>query len=39
VAAEVRRAVDEAAALPEGRALDALVHLAEFIAARCGAAI
>jgi heptaprenyl diphosphate synthase len=39
VAAEVRRAVDEAAALPEGRARDALVHLAEFIAARCGAAI
>jgi heptaprenyl diphosphate synthase len=39
VAAEVRRAIDEAAALPEGRARDALVHLAEFIAARCGAAI
>jgi heptaprenyl diphosphate synthase len=39
VASEVRRAVTEAEGLPGGRARDALVHLAEFIAARCGAPV
>jgi heptaprenyl diphosphate synthase len=39
VASEVRGAVIEAEGLPEGRARDALVHLAEFIAARCGAPV
>lgn len=37
VAAHVGRAVDEAVELPAGRAREALIHLAEFIAARCGA--
>jgi heptaprenyl diphosphate synthase len=37
VATEVRGAVALARTLPSGRARDALVHLAEFIAARCGA--
>ena len=37
VTAEVHRAVAEADLLPPGVARDALVHLAEFIAARCGA--
>jgi heptaprenyl diphosphate synthase len=37
VTAEVRRAKHLANALPRGRARDALVHIAEFIAARCGA--
>jgi heptaprenyl diphosphate synthase len=37
VSREVRRALAEAEALPEGRAREALVHLARFIAARCGA--
>src|SRR5918996_3221161 len=37
VAAHVGRAVDEAAELPEGNAREALIYLAEFIAARCGA--
>jgi heptaprenyl diphosphate synthase len=39
VGAEVRRAVAEAEALPEGTARDALIHLARFLAARCGAAV
>jgi heptaprenyl diphosphate synthase len=39
VAREVRRSVEELAALPEGRARQALVRIAEFIAARCGAAL
>ena len=39
VSEEVARAVAEADRLPPGRAPDALVHLARFIAARCGAAI
>jgi heptaprenyl diphosphate synthase len=38
VTAEVRTAVAEADALPAGRAREALIHLAEFIAVRCGAA-
>lgn len=37
VSVEVRRAKRIAAGLPAGRARDALVHNAEFIAARCGA--
>ncbi|HEV3473871.1 MAG TPA: polyprenyl synthetase family protein [Actinomycetota bacterium] len=37
VAREVERAVGEAQLLPEGLAREALVHLARFIAARCGA--
>jgi heptaprenyl diphosphate synthase len=37
VTAEVRRARDAAADLPPGRARDALVHIAEFTAVRCGA--
>jgi len=37
VAAEVRRAVDEAGALPRGPAREALLHLAKFLADRCGA--
>jgi geranylgeranyl pyrophosphate synthase len=37
VTAEVRRATAEAYRLPPGVARDALVHLAGFIAARCGA--
>jgi heptaprenyl diphosphate synthase len=39
VRAEVRRAVAEAGALPEGTARDALIHLARFLAARCGAPV
>ena len=39
VTAEVRRAKHVAAGLPRGRAGDALVHIAEFIAARCGAEV
>ena len=39
VTAQVRRAVGEARRLPEGRARDALIRLAEFIATRCGAPI
>jgi heptaprenyl diphosphate synthase len=39
VASEVRGAVSEAEGLPGGRARDALVHLAEFIASRCGAPV
>jgi heptaprenyl diphosphate synthase len=38
VTAEVRRAVAEAEGLPEGAARDAFLHLARFLAARCGAA-
>jgi heptaprenyl diphosphate synthase len=38
VGTEVRRAVAEAEALPAGVARDALIHLARFLAARCGAA-
>jgi heptaprenyl diphosphate synthase len=38
VGAEVRRAVAEAEPLPAGTARDALIHLARFLAARCGAA-
>jgi heptaprenyl diphosphate synthase len=38
VTAEVRRAVEVTDGLPPGVARDALVHLAEFIATRCGAA-
>ncbi|HEX2030591.1 MAG TPA: polyprenyl synthetase family protein [Actinomycetota bacterium] len=37
VTAEVRRALAEADRLPEGVAREALLHLARFIAARCGA--
>jgi heptaprenyl diphosphate synthase len=37
VGTEVRRAVAEAEALPAGVARDALIHLARFLAARCGA--
>jgi heptaprenyl diphosphate synthase len=37
VASEVRAAIDRAGELPEGRAREALIHLAEFIAIRCGA--
>jgi heptaprenyl diphosphate synthase len=37
VTAQVRRATHLAGGLPAGRARDALVHIAEFIAARCGA--
>ena len=39
VSAEVRGAVEIAEGLPEGRAREALVRLAEFIATRCGAAL
>jgi heptaprenyl diphosphate synthase len=39
VASEVRGALIEAAGLPGGRARDALFHLAEFIALRCGAPV
>ncbi|MGH2709701.1 MAG: polyprenyl synthetase family protein, partial [Actinomycetota bacterium] len=39
VSREVRRATEEAAALPEGRAREALIRLAEFLATRCGAPI
>jgi heptaprenyl diphosphate synthase len=39
VGAEVRRAIGAAEGLAEGRSRDALVHLAEFIATRCGAAV
>ena len=39
VSTEVREAIEIAGALPEGRARDALVRLAEFIATRCGAPI
>ena len=39
VTGEVRRAVAEAEALPDGAAREALVQLATFIAARCGAAV
>jgi heptaprenyl diphosphate synthase len=37
VTAEVRRALAEARELPPGAARDAFVHLARFLAARCGA--
>jgi heptaprenyl diphosphate synthase len=37
VTAEVRRATGVAGRLPAGRARDALVHIAEYLAARCGA--
>jgi heptaprenyl diphosphate synthase len=39
VAREVGAAVAEARALPPGTAQEAMVHLARFLAARCGAAI
>ena len=39
VAEAVRSGLDEAAGLPAGTAADALVHLAGFIAARCGASL
>jgi geranylgeranyl pyrophosphate synthase len=39
VTREVGRAREEAGALPEGRAREALIRLAEFLAARCGAKI
>jgi heptaprenyl diphosphate synthase len=39
VTAQVRRAIAEAEALPPGTAQDALIHLARFLAARCGAAV
>jgi heptaprenyl diphosphate synthase len=39
VAREVRTAIAEARALPEGPARDALILIAEFIAARCGATL
>ena len=38
VGREVRLAKEEAVGLPSGTPRDALVHLAEFLAARCGAA-
>ena len=38
VTREVRRAIAEAERLPEGVARDALIHLARFLGARCGAA-
>jgi geranylgeranyl pyrophosphate synthase len=38
VTAEVRRAIAAADGLPSGNARDALLHLSEFIASRCGAA-
>ncbi len=38
VTGEVRRAIAEAERLPDGPAREALLHLARFIAARCGAA-
>jgi geranylgeranyl pyrophosphate synthase len=38
VGTEVRRAVAEAEPLPGGVAQDALIHLARYLAARCGAA-
>jgi geranylgeranyl pyrophosphate synthase len=37
VSARVRRCVHLASGLPAGAARDALVHIAEFIAERCGA--
>jgi heptaprenyl diphosphate synthase len=39
VSREVRLAREEAAGLPPGTPRDALVHLAEFLATRCGAAV
>jgi heptaprenyl diphosphate synthase len=39
VGQEVRQTIEAAQRLPEGRARDALIRLAEFIAARCGASI
>jgi geranylgeranyl pyrophosphate synthase len=39
VSSEVRGAIEIAAGLPEGRAREALIRLAEFIATRCGAPI
>jgi heptaprenyl diphosphate synthase len=39
VTREVRRALGEGARLPGGSAREALLHLAEFLAARCGAAL
>jgi heptaprenyl diphosphate synthase len=39
VAREVRRARAEAEPLPEGSARDALLHLAEYLAVRCGAEV
>jgi heptaprenyl diphosphate synthase len=38
VTGEVRRALRESEALPEGSPRDAFLHLARFLAARCGAA-
>jgi heptaprenyl diphosphate synthase len=37
VTVEVRRALAEAEGLPDGTARDAFIHLARFLAARCGA--
>lgn len=37
VVVEVRRALSEAERLPEGAAREALLHLAEYLAVRCGA--
>jgi heptaprenyl diphosphate synthase len=37
VTREVRRAMAQADPLPQGSARDALLHLAEFLAVRCGA--
>ncbi|MGH2692064.1 MAG: polyprenyl synthetase family protein [Actinomycetota bacterium] len=39
VSGQVRKAIEAAEGLPDGRARDALVRLAEFIATRCGAPI
>lgn len=39
VAVQVRRARDLAAGFPEGRAQEALLHLADFLAVRCGARV
>jgi heptaprenyl diphosphate synthase len=39
VSRQVRRALDQAEALPDGAPRDALVHLARFLAARCGATV
>jgi heptaprenyl diphosphate synthase len=39
VSREVRRALSEGERLPEGSAREALLHLAEFLAVRCGAAL
>jgi heptaprenyl diphosphate synthase len=39
VSVEVRRALSEAERLPQGAAREALLHLAEYLAARCGALV